>query len=128
MRYSNRRIAFTVALIAMLAVSVNSAIASEDNERRGFCDCSNSGDLICHVPPGNHKNMHTIQVGAPAIDAHLAHGDMMGPCPGEDDSSSDDRASVENICTCEDGNIGILYHVPTPSASTPQGMRQITGK
>ena len=37
---------------------------------------------ICHIPPGNPDNAHTITVGAPAVPAHLAeHGDSIGPCP-----------------------------------------------
>src|SRR5687768_9394498 len=36
---------------------------------------------ICHIPPGNPDNAHTITVGAPAVPAHLAHGDTLGPCP-----------------------------------------------
>lgn len=36
---------------------------------------------ICHRPPGNPDNAHTISVGAPAVPAHLAHGDTLGPCP-----------------------------------------------
>jgi hypothetical protein len=37
---------------------------------------------ICHIPPGNPSNAHTITVGAPAVPAHIAnHGDTMGPCP-----------------------------------------------
>lgn len=38
---------------------------------------------ICHVPPGNPANAHTITVGIPAIPAHLAHGDSLGACGEE---------------------------------------------
>jgi len=35
---------------------------------------------ICHIPPGNPDQAHTIRVGAPAVRAHLAHGDRVGEC------------------------------------------------
>ena len=43
---------------------------------------------VCHIPPGNPGNAHTICVGDPAVDAHLAHGDILGTCscPGGDDA------------------------------------------
>lgn len=37
---------------------------------------------ICHCPPGNPDNCNTLTVGAPAVDAHLAHGDTLGSCDG----------------------------------------------
>lgn len=39
--------------------------------------------VICHIPPGNPGNAHTIEVGQPAVAAHLAHGDTLGACPSE---------------------------------------------
>jgi hypothetical protein len=39
--------------------------------------------VICHYPPGNPGNRHTIEVGQPAVPAHLAHGDTLGLCPSE---------------------------------------------
>ena len=30
---------------------------------------------ICHIPPGNPANAHTMCVGNAAVPAHLAHGD-----------------------------------------------------
>jgi hypothetical protein len=35
---------------------------------------------VCHVPPGNPGNAHTINVPVSAVPAHLAHGDALGDC------------------------------------------------
>ena len=39
---------------------------------------------ICHVPPGNPDNAHTITVSRNALDAHLDHGGYKGPCKDKD--------------------------------------------
>ena len=46
--------------------------------------------VLCHVPPGNPRDSHTIAVGFRAQEAHLAHGDSLGPCPDDQDQSPDD--------------------------------------
>ena len=47
-------------------------------------EMANTGKVvICHYPPGNTGNRHTIEVGQPALSAHLAHGDTQGLCPSE---------------------------------------------
>lgn len=39
---------------------------------------------ICHIPPGNPANAHTICVGNAAVPAHVQnHGDTIGECPSE---------------------------------------------
>jgi hypothetical protein len=38
---------------------------------------------ICHIPPGNPGNRHTIEVDVSSVDAHLAHGDEPGACDGD---------------------------------------------
>ncbi|MCI0731732.1 MAG: hypothetical protein L0332_34105, partial [Chloroflexi bacterium] len=39
--------------------------------------------VICHIPPGNPDNAHTIIISSSAWPAHLAHGDTLGECPPE---------------------------------------------
>lgn len=47
---------------------------------------------ICHIPPGNPENWHTISVSSKAVNAHLNHGDLLGSC-------------LENCETlCDDGD------------------------
>jgi len=47
-------------------------------------DCNvepNAGQIcVCHIPPGNSSAAHTICIAAPAVSAHLAHGDTLGAC------------------------------------------------
>jgi hypothetical protein len=45
---------------------------------------------ICHVPPDNPGNAHTITVSDNAVPSHLAHGDCEGACPCQ-------------VATCGDG-------------------------
>ena len=43
---------------------------------------NNQRVTICHRPPGNPSNCHTITVGAKAAEKHIAqHGDTLGECP-----------------------------------------------
>jgi len=36
--------------------------------------------ILCHFPPGNESNWHTIGVGENAVQPHLDHGDLVGDC------------------------------------------------
>lgn len=57
---------------------------------------------ICHIPPGNPANAHTLCVGNPAVPAHLAHGDFLGSC-----------------CDAVDG--GTPTPIPIPQPPPPPG-------
>ncbi len=47
-------------------------------------DAGSDKVAVCHIPPGNPANAHTIVVGAPAVQAHLRHGDTLGACAAPD--------------------------------------------
>jgi hypothetical protein len=52
--------------------------------------------VMCHIPPGNPANAHTISVGSQASASdHLAHGDCFGSCPCAVCASTGDA----NLCT-----------------------------
>jgi len=53
---------------------------------------------ICHIPPGNPGNAHTITVGGKAADSHVAnHGDTLGPC-GEETNQPPHADAGDDIC------------------------------
>jgi hypothetical protein len=61
--------------------------ADEDGDGIGDV-CDDDGDppdkvTICHYPPGNPDNAHTITLSEDALEAHIAHGDAPGPCAGD---------------------------------------------
>ncbi|EIJ43886.1 Tfp pilus assembly protein, tip-associated adhesin PilY1 [Beggiatoa alba B18LD] len=49
--------------------------------------------IICHYPPGNNSNAHTISIDESAWSAHQAHGDSLGACPNSICESSGDGTS-----------------------------------
>jgi len=40
---------------------------------------------VCHIPAGNVANKHTLVISRSALNAHLAHGDVLGACEGAKD-------------------------------------------
>ncbi len=56
--------------------------------------------LICHIPPGNPSNPHTLSVGERAVDAHLAHGDALGSC----EDSPAKLTIIKNVVNDNDGS------------------------
>jgi hypothetical protein len=56
---------------------------------------------ICHRPPGNPNNMQQLTIPLSAWPAHQAHGDILGPCPvqeeeQEEESNEDNLNNVPN--------------------------------
>ena len=44
------------------------------------CGNNNNKVLVCHIPPGNPANAHTICISENGVPAHLAHGCRLGAC------------------------------------------------
>jgi hypothetical protein len=63
---------------------------------------------ICHVPPGNHDNAHTLNISVNAMKAHLAHGDYLKEC--DDDKTNDDE-EIEIDVEFEDGIAKIVVKI-----------------
>ncbi|NMO23087.1 hypothetical protein HPC49_47220 [Pyxidicoccus fallax] len=54
--------------------------SGEDGSGNGGGEVDPTKQTLCHIPPGNPANAHTITVGLPAVKAHLKHGDTLGAC------------------------------------------------
>jgi hypothetical protein len=59
---------------------------------------------VCHIPPGNPGNAHTINISESAVAAHLAHGDTLGPCP--DEAAGSGVGNMFTICDDREGEVG----------------------
>jgi hypothetical protein len=58
------------------AVEDSLVVTEEAEEDAGKVD-------VCHIPPGNPGNQHTLNIGHAALAAHLGHGDIAGVCDVE---------------------------------------------
>ena len=77
---------------------------------------------ICHIPPGNPENAHTITVGNPAVMPHLAHGDKLGRCedrkpdvakrPCPDRAPGDSGKGHKGIAPDLQGHKAKVCHIP----------------
>jgi hypothetical protein len=72
------------ALAALVACGLDDGTI-EPGGHLGACDPGDAKKTtICHIPPGNPANAHTICVGNPAVPHHVKnHGDLVGPCRTE---------------------------------------------
>ncbi|MDD5026770.1 MAG: thrombospondin type 3 repeat-containing protein [Candidatus Peribacteraceae bacterium] len=63
--------------------------------------------VVCHYPPGNRKNVHTLTIDASAWTAHKGHGDRLGAC--EEDKDGDGVSNDNDLCP----NTALPEIVPT---------------
>jgi len=72
------------ALAAIVACGLDDGTLEPDAHLNA-CDPQDAKKTtICHIPPGNPANAHTICVGNSAVSHHVKnHGDYVGPCQVE---------------------------------------------
>lgn len=73
----------SLASLMVFSVSLVARAAGTGPSDGGGDQGNGSGkekEAVCHIPPGNPDNAHTISVSANAVDAHLGHGDYLGEC------------------------------------------------
>ncbi|HEY8168950.1 MAG TPA: hypothetical protein VIF84_09555 [Candidatus Limnocylindrales bacterium] len=80
-----------LTLGALVGPSMGTAVASEDKV------------TICHVPPGNPENAHTITIAVSGLQAHLGDnpeglhgGDSYGECPGSETATTETTSESSN--------------------------------
>jgi hypothetical protein len=66
------------------ACSLNDGTVDQHDQVRACDPANKKKTTICHVPPGNPANAHTLCIGNAAVSAHLRnHPDYLGPCKVE---------------------------------------------
>lgn len=70
---------------------------------------------ICHVPPGDPGNAHTINVAQSAVGAHLGHGDTLGAC----ECAADADCADANLCDVDHCVRGKCTHTPVGCPAQP---------
>jgi len=76
---------------------------------------------VCHVPPGNPENVHTITISEKALPAHLAHGDLAGSCDALCESLCDDQDPC-TIDGCIPGTLECLDPADRPIVDCSDGV------
>jgi hypothetical protein len=97
----------------------NSADDDENDNDNGNGNGGVDHVVICHVPPGNPDNEHTIIVGEPAVDAHVDnHGDSMGPCETTTSSTTSTSTTTTILPTTTTSSTTTSTTTTTSSTTT----------
>ncbi len=71
-----------LALFAVVTLIITLSFVMPVTQYAAFANSPSSDkETICHAPPGNPENQHTITVGASALNGHSKHDDHFGSCP-----------------------------------------------
>jgi hypothetical protein len=69
---------------ALRACQLDDGTVEPDADVRACDPTDIKKTTVCHIPPGNPANAHTICIGNPAVSHHIKnHGDSIGACVSE---------------------------------------------
>jgi len=57
---------------------------------------------VCHIPPGDPDNYHTIKISEKAVAGHLKHHDLLGACEDDGECNPETGDCPEVPCPCFD--------------------------
>ncbi len=66
-----KKLSFFIGILLVACMSFSFSEGSNANNHKVY---------VCHIPPGNPANMHTIYISWRAVAAHEAHGCYIGFC------------------------------------------------
>jgi len=72
-----------------------SEASSDDADAPGAAAGRPGKIAICHIPPGNPANAHTLWVSESAWPAHSRHGDVQGACEGGEEPGGEEPGGEE---------------------------------
>lgn len=101
------------------SIRVRGRVAGEPLSGDVEVDAGGESVVVCHIPPGNPDNAHTIAVGPGAVAAHLIHGDTEGPCGEGDVVVNEDEEFEDDVEGDEEVKVEIC-HVPPGSPDRPR--------
>lgn len=92
------------------------------NPRHSARHLGNHKFEVCHIPPSDPDNFHTITISENALDAHEAHEDFLGTCNEHCADLCDDG----NPCTIDyDSQVGCdingCFQFPRPAVDCDDG-------
>lgn len=126
--------------VALMATAMTLTVSAAPGGRSDGCDESDADKkvTICHVPPGNPENAHTITISECALPAHIgvdgpgrgAHGgqpDTEGECPASgglaDVGGVPDGPPPASFTICDERPVHTGRRVDVPVTGQPVSSR-----
>jgi len=80
---------------------------------------------VCHIPPGNAENAHTITIDQNAVGTHLDHGDSVGSCDSAQMVEMRESGyQPQSACTCPKAGVWRVTNLEGWMECKPFGIKR----